>query len=208
MTRRRAPTAPHKRDLGEDCVHQALAIIAEKGLESLSLREVSRRLGVSHQAPYKHFESRDHIVAEIVARAFEEFAAHLDARPRSQDPFDDLGNMGVAYLEFAEEHPLKYRLMFGTALPDPEAHPRMMDRGRHAFSILERAIEQVHRHLGRPPDREGVELDAMFVWATVHGMATLRQSEPQRRLELSKQTSARMIAHTLSSIGRGLGQTP
>lgn len=203
----RANPAKHKRDLREDCVHQALTIIAEKGLESLSLREVSRRLGVSHQAPYKHFESRDHIVAEIVARAFEEFAGHLDARTRSNDPFEDLGNMGMAYLEFAERHPLKYRLMFGSALPDPQAHPRMIDRGRHAFSILELAIEKVHRHLGRQPERDAVELDAMFVWSTVHGLATLRQSEPQRRLDLSDRTSAQLVAHTLSSIGRGLGQT-
>lgn len=208
MTDGRTRSAAAQRDLGEDCVREAIAIIADRGLEALSMREVSRRLGVSHQAPYKHFESRDHIVAEIAARAFEQFAAHLDARARSDDPFADLGNMGLAYLDFAEQYPLKYRLMFGTALPEPERHPRMMERGRHAFSLLEEAIEHVHRHCGREPDRATIELDAMFVWSTVHGMATLRQSEPQRKLDLCPRTSAEMVSHALSLIGRGLGQPP
>jgi AcrR family transcriptional regulator len=50
-------------DLREACVKQALEIIAKGGIDSLSLRDVARRLGVSHQAPYKHFPSRDHILA-------------------------------------------------------------------------------------------------------------------------------------------------
>ena len=57
-------------DLREACVKEALAIIAEGGIDSLSLRDVARRLGVSHQAPYKHFPSRDHILAEVVGRRF------------------------------------------------------------------------------------------------------------------------------------------
>jgi AcrR family transcriptional regulator len=43
-----------------------MLIIGERGIEELSLREVARRLGVSHQAPYKHFPSRDHLLAEVV----------------------------------------------------------------------------------------------------------------------------------------------
>jgi AcrR family transcriptional regulator len=194
------------RALREDCVREALTLIGEKGLEALSMRDVARRLGVSHQAPYKHFESRDHIVAEIVTTAFGEFAAHLDGRPRSDDAFEDLGNMGLAYLAFAEQHPLKYRLMFGSPLPNPDAHPEMIQRGQHAFSLLEDAIRRVHLSQGREPDREQVELDAMFVWSTVHGMATLRQLEPQRKLELCARTNQQMIAHALQSIGHALSE--
>jgi AcrR family transcriptional regulator len=98
---------------------------------------VARRLGVSHQAPYKHYPSRDHLLAEVVRRAFAAFADHLDARPREADAFADLHAMGRAYLDFALRHPLHYRLIFGTPLPDAEAHPEMMSRGRHAFALLE-----------------------------------------------------------------------
>ncbi len=73
----------------EACLEEALAIIEEDGVESLSLREVSRRLGVSHQAPYRHFTNRDDLLAELLTRCFEVFAAHLEARPRSDHPGDD-----------------------------------------------------------------------------------------------------------------------
>ena len=122
MTARSSKTG----DLREACVKEALAIIAKGGIDSLSLRDVARRLGVSHQAPYKHFPSREHILAEVVGRAYASFAAHLDKRLHSEDPYVDLGNLGRSYLDYARKHPLHYQLMFGTPLPDPAEHPEMM----------------------------------------------------------------------------------
>ena len=67
-------------ELKEACVRAAREVIAEHGIEQLSLREVSRRLGVSHQAPYKHYPSRDHLLAEVMRRCFQDFTVALDAR--------------------------------------------------------------------------------------------------------------------------------
>ena len=66
-TQKTNPTS--KIDLKEACVVAAQEVIAERGVENLSLREVSRKLGVSHQAPYKHYPSRDHLLAEPVYRS-------------------------------------------------------------------------------------------------------------------------------------------
>jgi hypothetical protein len=70
-------------ELRDACIVAAQEVIAERGVENLSLREVARKLGVSHQAPYKHYPSRDHLLAEVMRRCFQRFAAHLDARPAS-----------------------------------------------------------------------------------------------------------------------------
>ena len=85
-----APASPARRvleerpavaqDLRDACVCAAREAIAKHGIESLSLRDVARRLGVSHQAPYKHYPSRDHLLAEVMRRCFQQFAQHLDAR--------------------------------------------------------------------------------------------------------------------------------
>ena len=64
------PTGPLP--LKEACLRAAREAIAEQGVEQLSLREVARRLGVSHQAPYRHFPSRDHLLAEVMRRCFQE----------------------------------------------------------------------------------------------------------------------------------------
>jgi AcrR family transcriptional regulator len=170
------------RDLREACIAEAARIIDEKGLEALSFREVARRLGVSHQAPYKHFESRDHILAELVVRALASFAAALEARPVEADPYADLQAIGRAYVGYASSHPLNYRLMFGSAVIDPRAHPALIDAGRRAFGILLDAIRAL-------PSSDGgtdlSEVDALFAWSAVHGWRACSSPTPPRCSTLS-----------------------
>lgn len=189
-------------DLREACVKQALAIIAKDGIDALSLRDVARRLGVSHQAPYKHFPSRDHILAEVVGRAYAGFAAYLEKRSRSDDPYEDLGLLGRCYLDYAQKHPLHYQLMFGTPLPDPAEHPEMMDKAEHAFATLRETIAKLP---GRPP-AASVDLDALYAWSVVHGLASILQTRATQQLGIRKATIAEATAHTLSRIGAALGR--
>ncbi len=192
------------RDLREACLAEAAAVVERAGAEALSLREIARRLGVSHQAPYRHFPSRDHLLAALVARAYEGFARHLDARPRGATAREDLGAMGRAYLAFAEAHPAQYRLMFATPLPDPAAHPEMMARARHAFSLLEAALARVAAEAGRPGEPDALARDALFVWAVVHGLAGLGQSDAAASLGLSERLWAEAVPHALGRIGDAL----
>lgn len=55
-------------NLKEACVQAAREVITEHGVEGLSLRDVVRKLAVSLQAPYRHFTSRDRVLAEIMRR--------------------------------------------------------------------------------------------------------------------------------------------
>ena len=187
--------------LKEACVTEALAIIAEVGLEHLSLREVARRLGVSHGAPYRHFASRDHLLAAVVARCYDTFARHLDARPTGGDPDADLCSMGVAYLDYALAEPLSYQLMFSTRLPPPTEHPAMMASADHAFGLLRDALRR------RAPSRSGAEIeaDALFVWSALHGLAGTLRSDILAGLELAPETIAEAGAHMLRRIGAALG---
>lgn len=188
------------RPLREACLDEAARIIGEKGVEALSLREVARRLGVSHQAPYKHFSDRDHIVSEVVARAFRDFTLHLQQCKRSPDPIKELANLGDLYLKFARQNPLHYRLMFGTPLPDTACYPQMMQQARAPFDIL-RAV------IARLPGRTGagdVDRDAMFVWATVHGLASILETRAGEELGLHARDLADVASHTLRRIGAAM----
>lgn len=193
-------------DLREACVREALAIIETDGLERLSLREVARRLGVSHQAPYRHFPSRDHILAEVVSRAYDDFARFLEARERTGDPEADLGSMGQAYLAYALAHPLQYRLMFGTPLPDPEAHPEMMRTARHAFAMLTDGLRAVRAARGATPAEEALRLDGLFVWSALHGLAAIAKANVAGTVGLSPTLMDRAGGHVLEMIGAALGR--
>jgi AcrR family transcriptional regulator len=190
-------SAKDKTDLREAIIDEALSIIETDGIEKLSMREVSRRVGVSHQAPYKHFPSRDHILAAIIQRSFEEFAAYMDARPKSDDPHRSLRAMGVAYLQYAADRPLQYRLMFGTPLPDPDQHPEMMEKAEHAFSLLRDAI--THMALDAEAD-----LDALYVLSVMHGLASIHQMQMFESLSVADHAIEERVEHVLDRIGVGL----
>lgn len=192
-------------DLREACLAEAVAIISTSGVEKLSLREVARRLGVSHQAPYRHFASRDHVLAEIVRRAFAAFAAALRRVPETDNPAADALAMGFAYVGFAMAEPLKYRLMFGGSLPKPETHPEMMQGARDAFGVLRAAMARLHVMRGREPDPAVVDREALFTWSSLHGMVSLMRSDAMATLDLAPGAREAFVAHGLKQIGAALG---
>jgi len=183
-------------DLREACVREAMSIIGELGLQALSLRDVARRLGVSPWAPYKHFPTRDHLIAEIVSRAYADFASQLDKHKRSGDPLSELANLGRAYIDYAREHPLRYKLMFGTPLPNPAEHPQMMEKARHAFEILRTIIARL------PGDRTPAQadLDALFAWSAVHGLASILETRAGEQAGFDPEILQRSSDHLLGCI--------
>jgi len=190
-------------DLREACVRAAHAFIAEHGVEQLSLREVARRLGVSHQAPYKHYPSRDHLLAEVMRRCFRAFAAHLDARGEHLDPHEDLSALGRRYLDYAASHPVEYRLMFGTPWPATAESVGLVADAVHAFDVLRTVLRRVHGD--GAAQRAQVDLDAMFIWTNMHGLASIGHSNVIEHLRLAPKVAPRVVPHVMELMGRALG---
>jgi AcrR family transcriptional regulator len=188
--------------LKEACIQAARDVIAQHGVEGLSMRDVARMLGISHQAPYRHFESRDHLLAEIIRRCFVEFAQHLDQRPRSGDPEVDLGTMGRAYLDYAARKPLEYRLMFGTPWPEPADHPELVRHAVVAFNMLRDHLRSMQG--GGVDGQVLADQQAMFIWSALHGMASITQSNVMRHLGLSAGVELDLQRDLLGRIGQGL----
>lgn len=174
-------------ELKEACVQAARDVIAEQGVEGLSMRDVARRLDISHQAPYRHFPSRDHLLAEIMRRCFEDFANFLDVSAKNYLD-DELRGMGDAYMSYAAQKPLEYRLMFGTPWPEPAAHPELVKHAVHAFDVLRQNLLKKNGH--QKNAKKQAELEAMFIWSALHGLATIEQSNVMQHLVLSKGVQA------------------
>lgn len=193
-------------DLKEACVLAAHEVIAERGVESLSLRDVARKLGVSHQAPYRHYASRDHLLAEVMRRCFQEFAQHLDAREHFEDPAEDLATLGQAYLRYAAAHPLEYRLMFGTPWPSIAEHPALGKEAVHAFDVLRGVLRRMHATTAAK--RKAVDLDAMFIWSTMHGLASISQANVMEHLELAPGAGAQTSGHIMKMLSAAFARGP
>ena len=111
----------HHGDLRRVIVKAALEILRETQSLEFSLRELARRAGVSHNAPYKHFADKRELLAAVSAAGFEMLAKRMTSeiagfgRPREQ-----LSAMLRAYIDHGVENPALYSLMFGSYLSGPE----------------------------------------------------------------------------------------
>lgn len=202
-----APPAPQQApgssaDLKQACVQAAHAFIAEHGVEQLSLREVARRLGVSHQAPYRHYANRDELLAAVIRRCFRRFADALDARPVCTDARADLAALGLRYLAYAAEHPLEYRLMFGTPWPAQAGQAGLAEDARHALDVLRAVLRRLH---GSGPQRRlRVDRDALYIWSQMHGLAAIVHSPLMPHLGLAPGVAPGMVEHVMDMLGRAL----
>lgn len=200
-------------DLKEACIQAAREVIAEQGIEGLSLRDVARKLGVSHQAPYRHYPSRDHLLAAIMQRCFEDFATFLDQASKAHTT-DALLGMGQAYMRYAAQNPLEYRLMFGTPWPEPAAHPELVRHAVHAFDLLRQHLQLQLQQRASATQSDMLallaqaELQALFIWSALHGMASIQQSNVMQHLVLTPGVPAQAEPYLMGMMHTALTQGP
>lgn len=203
----------HELDLREACIQAAREVIAEQGIEGLSLRDVARKLGVSHQAPYRHYPSRDQLLAAIMQRCFEDFANFMDHASKAHVS-DALLGMGQAYMHYAAQHPLEYRLMFGTPWPEPAAHPELVRHAVHAFDLLRQHLQQQLQQRADATQSDMLallaqaELQALFIWSALHGMASIEQANVMQHLVLSPGVSAMAQPYLMGMLHTALTHGP
>lgn len=147
-------------------------------IEHISLRELASGLGVSGAAVYRHFASREALLAELaaigIAQLQERFAGAFDLHtPPADGPeaIARLHRLGVAYLRFADDQPALWRLIFGTYAVQTRANALQTGRPT-SYSYLPAALQGLHETgvMAHPPSPG----DLLFTWSTVHGAAALR----------------------------------
>lgn len=148
----------------------SLDLIEAEGLEGFSMREVARRAGVSHQAPYHHFPDREAILAAIVAEGFERLRADsLAATEGESNPACRYHALGRAYVKFALSNPAHFKLMFRSELVREDKHEDAKACAQQAFDVLVSIVDEVA--IARTGERDPALIFAS--WSMVHGLATL-----------------------------------
>ncbi|MEM9301921.1 MAG: TetR/AcrR family transcriptional regulator [Pseudomonadota bacterium] len=156
------------------CIAAAHALLDEVGPEQLSLRAVARGAGVSSMAPYRHFESKEALLAELARQGFAELGASVrEGCPNGVHlvDFDQFRAMAECYVAFAERRPALYRLMFSGVISDHRAHEALWRDSRWSFEVVIAAIEVLQKD-GRFREGRAIEL-ALHVWSVMHGFVSL-----------------------------------
>lgn len=203
------PFSPyHHGDLPRVLLDSATALVAETGHWDFSLREVARRAGVSHNAPYRHFPDRDALMAAVAVAGFDTLRAQsLAAATDAVTSVDRLTRLGRAYVAFGAANPALYRLMFAQARPRTEALPQAILR---MVGVTEGAVRDVIVAGGRdgsfavdPDDADQVTAAAVAAWSLVHGLASLAIDQIAQR-EIGKDALSGLIERAISLFVTGL----
>jgi AcrR family transcriptional regulator len=169
---RKAKERPyHHGDLKRALLETAEQMLQEDRHWQFTLREVARRAGVSHMAPYNHFQDKNALMAELAVAGFDRLreALTVAARPRKPRAFrEGFFDLGRAYVRFGEAHPNLYRLMFSQDVGrDMHLNARALGAFGVLLELLERGQEEgVLR-------RRRLQSQAAACWAEVHGITML-----------------------------------
>lgn len=192
----------------------AIAIIKETGAESLSMREVARQAGVSHQAPYHYFQDRSGIFAAISEEGFNALAqAFRDVRDEQHVAGELAAKHGFqAYLGFARKNAGHFRVMFRTDICGIGTHDLATLAADSAFEEL---LNMVARTIGTSIDPKASFTFAIMLWSSAHGLATLvldgplaRKLPPGEDLEAQIQAVIDLNAHMVGLQAAEMGLIP
>jgi AcrR family transcriptional regulator len=169
--------------LRNEIIAAALSLLQNGPSEAVTLRAVAREAGVTAPSIYRHFRDLDAILRTVVDIAFDDLERVLRAVSPEGEPFDRLRRVCQGYLDFARQHPQRYRLMFGGVWNAEEAAARASedfagrpDIGIEAFHVLSDAIAECVA-AGQSSSTDPFA-DAAALWAALHGLADLRRTAP------------------------------
>ena len=164
----------HHGNLREALLEAAVALIGESGSKTFTLREVARRAGVTHNAPYRHFQDKDELLAAVGTQGFEELTnAMLDAASSHKKALTRLKAAGLAYIAFALRRPEHFAVMFDVACkPGASASSAAAEQ---SFNTLLEFAKACQRE-GQLPSGDPLR-SALLAWSMVHGIAKLATAE-------------------------------
>lgn len=163
----------HHGDLRETLIVAGFELLSEGGVAGLDLRKVARKAGVSHAAPYRHFEDKSELIAAVIEEGFSQLHDSLQqAVDRSEaNPIDQLQNISLAYVEFTVKNPWSVREMFSGLTIDHNAYPSLYATSKKVFGLIESVIVS-GQDSGTLKLDDSKELTCVFL-STIHGTALL-----------------------------------
>jgi AcrR family transcriptional regulator len=153
--------------------HQALLDLAMNAVRvsttnAFSPREAVKLAGVRPGAAYRHFTSREALLAEVKPLGFALLSKHMVSAMKGLDQKKRFAALGLAYVSFAKEEPHLFALLFGPRAGGPYSNP-LENKADDAFALLRQCIADFQGITGHEVD----PADLAMAWANAHGAARL-----------------------------------
>jgi AcrR family transcriptional regulator len=200
----RRPRTYHHGDLRRALTDAALALVAERGPEGFTLREAARRAGVTHAAPYRHFASKNALLAAAAEEGFRDLQAAMNRAlvAADDDPMAQVKALGIAYVRHAVGHPAHFRVMFDAGGVERARFPSLANAALATFGLLSDAIARCQA-ARRIPAGDTADL-ALPAWAIVHGLSALIVNDQLAEAGIGEQRVEQLADIVTSALQDGL----
>ena len=175
-SRRRAHrrTSYHHGHLKEALIAAALKMVKEQGAESVSVREVAKRAGVSSGAPFRHFPSRTTLmtaVAEQAMRKFRDEIVRALEEVKSDAPLDRFRALGTAYMRWVVRNPAHFQVISNRALIDFDGSESLRRDNAEIRELMEQLLTEQRRRA--PLIRDDVKAISFAARGLAYGIARM-----------------------------------
>lgn len=189
-----------KQETREMILDAARELFATRGVEATTMRAIAEKIEYTPTAIYHHFQDKDALILEMCHADFRSLAREFVRIGRIDDPIERLRRIGQAYVQFAEDHPHHYRIMFMNTLPDHVHDGVEMNPEEDAYAFLLQTVTEAIEQGRFRPELADPEQVAQMTWAGVHGLVSLRIAKcnnPWIQWRDLKETSEKLIDATI-----------
>ncbi|MEM6462774.1 MAG: TetR/AcrR family transcriptional regulator [Pseudomonadota bacterium] len=166
----------HHGSLPEVLIDEGAKLLAEKGIDRFSMREVARRAGVAVAAPSHHFGNAKGLLTAIATQGFRKLETQMAAAAAAlPDPQEKVVAMCQTYLGMGVNDPGYAAIMFRLERLD-ESDQRFREQSFRAFDLFADALKQAaSKHV----DDAQISYAAKTLWAAMHGLVDLEMIKDQ-----------------------------
>ncbi|TWB40601.1 TetR/AcrR family transcriptional regulator [Nitrospirillum pindoramense] len=191
MARKSAASSQyHRENLRRDLIEAALGYVAEHGHDTLSVRTLANRVGVSSGAPYHHFADRRSLLLALALEGYERLIRPSVGQGRAtSDPVEYLTATSHQFLTFAIQNPRLFELMYESELTRPELDPAIREAQFRGFSLLKDAIMTAVPSMSE----EEFSFRLLAIWSTLYGFATLRNKQMVKPYEMGQEAADAVV---------------
>ena len=163
----------HHKDLRNALIETGIQLVSTEGANAFSLRKVAAACGVSHAAPYSHFQNKEELLEAMQLFITDRFSKQLEKSIQKNNTVAEiLKDMGVAYVSFFVENPAYFQFLYAQSnikidlslsIPDEQKYkPYVIYK-----NIVSKLLQQAHYSEEKQNDI------IITIWAFIHGVASL-----------------------------------
>jgi len=170
-------TSYHHGNVKEALLDAARAHIESNDGKMISLRGLSKQVGVTPSAVYNHFADKNALMLAIKIRLYEEFNEFYGRHCKeSRDPAKSLIQMCLTYYHFSREFPAQFRFLFSASLPMEWSTTEAVDVSCRCIVRARGLVLAIYNKYKLQCSEEEVVNATLLIWSQLHGIVTLRNS--------------------------------